>query len=56
MPPGDGHLIDWGFIRFQLGYGSAVAVILFAICLVVALAASASCCAAISTGALTTGP
>jgi raffinose/stachyose/melibiose transport system permease protein len=30
-------LVDRGFERFQLGYGSAISVILFAICLVVAL-------------------
>jgi raffinose/stachyose/melibiose transport system permease protein len=32
------YLVDWGFERFQLGYGSAVSVILFVIALVVALA------------------
>jgi raffinose/stachyose/melibiose transport system permease protein len=32
------YMIDWGFRRSQLGYGSAAAVILFAIALVVALA------------------
>ena len=32
------YLVDWGFERFQLGYGSAVAVILFIIALIVALA------------------
>jgi raffinose/stachyose/melibiose transport system permease protein len=32
------YMIDWGFRRTQLGYGSAAAVILFAIALVVALA------------------
>ena len=26
------YMFDWGFERFQLGYGSAVAVILFLIC------------------------
>jgi raffinose/stachyose/melibiose transport system permease protein len=31
------YLVDWGFERFQLGYGSAIAVILFLIALVVAL-------------------
>jgi raffinose/stachyose/melibiose transport system permease protein len=31
------YLFDWGFRRFQLGYGSAVAVILFSISLVIAL-------------------
>ena len=31
------YLFDWGFRRFQLGYGSAVAVILFVICFVIAL-------------------
>jgi raffinose/stachyose/melibiose transport system permease protein len=30
------YMIDWGFRRFQLGYGSAVAVILFAISIVFA--------------------
>ena len=32
------YLVDWGFERFQLGYGSAIAVILFGVALVVALA------------------
>lgn len=32
------YMIDYGFRRYQLGYGSAVAVILFAIALVVSLA------------------
>jgi raffinose/stachyose/melibiose transport system permease protein len=32
------YLVDWGFERFQLGYGSAIAVILFVVALVVALA------------------
>ncbi len=32
------YLVDWGFERFQLGYGSAIAVILFVIALFVALA------------------
>lgn len=32
------YMVDWGFERFQLGYGSAIAVILFVIALVVALA------------------
>ena len=32
------YMFDWGFVRFQLGYGSAVAVILFVICFVIALA------------------
>jgi raffinose/stachyose/melibiose transport system permease protein len=32
------YLVDWGFERFKLGYGSAVSVILFVIALVVALA------------------
>jgi raffinose/stachyose/melibiose transport system permease protein len=31
------YMIDYGFRRFQLGYGSAVAVMLFAMCLVVGL-------------------
>jgi raffinose/stachyose/melibiose transport system permease protein len=31
------YLVDWGFERFQLGYGSAVAVILFIVALIVAL-------------------
>ncbi len=50
------YLIDWGFIRFQLGYGSAVAVILFAICLVVALAYQRFVLRRDIEGALTTGP
>jgi raffinose/stachyose/melibiose transport system permease protein len=32
------YMIDWGFRRSQLGYGSAVAVILFGLALVIALA------------------
>ena len=32
------YLVDWGFERFQLGYGSAIAVILFILALIVALA------------------
>jgi len=32
------YLVDWGFERFKLGYGSAVSVILFLIALVFALA------------------
>jgi raffinose/stachyose/melibiose transport system permease protein len=32
------YMVDWGFERFQLGYGSAIAVILFVIALIVALA------------------
>jgi raffinose/stachyose/melibiose transport system permease protein len=32
------YMFDRGFVRFQFGYGSAVAVILFLICFVVALA------------------
>ncbi len=32
------YLFDWGFRRFQLGYGSAVAVILFGVSFLVALA------------------
>ena len=32
------YLVDWGFERFQLGYGSAISVILFVIALIVALA------------------
>jgi raffinose/stachyose/melibiose transport system permease protein len=31
------YLFDWGFRRFQLGYGSAVAVIIFVIAFAVAL-------------------
>ena len=31
------YLVNWGFERFQLGYGSAIAVILFSIALVVGL-------------------
>jgi raffinose/stachyose/melibiose transport system permease protein len=31
------YLVNWGFERFQLGYGSAIAVILFAVALVVGL-------------------
>jgi raffinose/stachyose/melibiose transport system permease protein len=32
------YLVDWGLRRFSLGYGSAIAVILFVVALVVALA------------------
>ena len=32
------YMFDRGFVRFQFGYGSAVAVILFLICFVLALA------------------
>jgi raffinose/stachyose/melibiose transport system permease protein len=32
------YLVDWGFERFQIGYGSAIAVILFVIALVIGLA------------------
>jgi raffinose/stachyose/melibiose transport system permease protein len=32
------YMFDWGFKRFQVGYGSAVAVLLFLLCFVVALA------------------
>jgi raffinose/stachyose/melibiose transport system permease protein len=32
------YMFDWGFKRFQLGYGSAVAVILFVFALILALA------------------
>jgi raffinose/stachyose/melibiose transport system permease protein len=32
------YMFDRGLVRFQFGYGSAVAVILFIICFVVALA------------------
>ena len=35
------YMFDWGFKRFQLGYGSAVAVILFVFALVLALRLSA---------------
>jgi len=31
------YMLDWGFKRSQMGYGSAVAVILFVLCFVVAL-------------------
>ena len=31
------YMFDWGFKRFQLGYGSAVAVIMFIISLIVAV-------------------
>ena len=31
------YLYDFGFLRTQMGYGSAVAVILFVVCLVFAL-------------------
>ena len=32
------YMIDWGFKRYQLGYGSAIAVILFIVAFIVALA------------------
>jgi raffinose/stachyose/melibiose transport system permease protein len=32
------YMFDRGFVRFQFGYGSAVALILFLLCFVLALA------------------
>ena len=42
------YMFDWGFRRFQLGYGSAVAVILFVCRSSSPSPTSASCCAATS--------
>jgi raffinose/stachyose/melibiose transport system permease protein len=50
------YLVDWGLRRFQLGYGSAIAVILFLIALIVALAYQRFVMRRDIDGALTTGP
>ena len=50
------YLVDRGFERFQLGYGSAVAVILFLVALVVALGYQRFVLRRDLDGALTTGP
>ena len=50
------YLVDWGLRRFQLGYGSAIAVILFIVALVVALAYQRVVMRRDIDGALTTGP
>jgi len=49
------YMFDWGFKRFQLGYGSAVAVILFAFALVLALAYQRWVLRRDIEGAMTTG-
>jgi raffinose/stachyose/melibiose transport system permease protein len=49
------YMFEWGFRRFQLGYGSAVAVILFAAALVVALAYQRFVMRRDIEGAVTTG-
>jgi raffinose/stachyose/melibiose transport system permease protein len=50
------YLVDRGFERFQLGYGSAVAVLLFLVALVVALGYQRFVLRRDIDGALTTGP
>jgi raffinose/stachyose/melibiose transport system permease protein len=50
------YMIDWGFRRTQLGYGSAAAVILFLMALVVALVYQRYVLRRDVEGALTTGP
>jgi raffinose/stachyose/melibiose transport system permease protein len=49
------YMFDWGFKRFQLGYGSAVAVILFAFALILALAYQRWVLRRDIEGAMTTG-
>ena len=49
------YMFDWGFKRFQLGYGSAVAVILFGFALVLALAYQRWVLRRDIDGAMTTG-
>ena len=49
------YMFDWGFKRFQLGYGSAVAVILFGLALVLALAYQRWVLRRDIQGAMTTG-
>ena len=49
------YMFDWGFKRFQLGYGSAVAVILFGFALVLALAYQRWVLRRDIEGAMTTG-
>ncbi len=49
------YMFDWGFKRFQLGYGSAVAVILFVFALVLALAYQRWVLRRDIDGAMTTG-
>jgi raffinose/stachyose/melibiose transport system permease protein len=50
------YMIDWGFRRTQLGYGSAAAVILFLMALAVALVYQRKVLRRDVEGALTTGP
>jgi raffinose/stachyose/melibiose transport system permease protein len=49
------YMFDWGFKRFQLGYGSAVAVILFGFALILALAYQRWVLRRDIQGAMTTG-
>ena len=49
------YMFDWGFKRFQLGYGSAVAVLLFGVALVLALAYQRWVLRRDIEGAMTTG-
>ena len=49
------YMFDWGFKRFQLGYGSAVAVILFGFALILALAYQRWVLRRDIEGAMTTG-
>ena len=48
-------MIDWGFRRYQLGYGSAIAVILFVLAFIVALAYQRYVLRRDLDGAMTTG-
>lgn len=50
------YMIDWGFRRSQLGYGSAAAVILFVLALILALAYQRFVMRRDTEGALTSGP
>jgi raffinose/stachyose/melibiose transport system permease protein len=49
------YMIDWGFKRYQLGYGSAIAVILFVLAFIVALAYQRYVLRRDLEGAMTTG-
>lgn len=50
------YMIDWGFRRSQLGYGSAAALILFVLALILALAYQRFVMRRDTEGALTSGP
>ena len=49
------YMIDWGFKRYQLGYGSAIAVILFVLAFILALAYQRYVLRRDLDGAMTTG-